>query len=85
MSFLVLHSYNHPAGKKESWLFFLNLLLISYRCHMAVIVHCLFPTVLWVDLHYELVAFPGHTNLLFVIRLYLLFKFNMLLYLPFNV
>ena len=34
------------------------------RCHVAVILLCLFLTVLLVDLRYVDVAFPGHTHLL---------------------
>ena len=41
------------------------LLLLSYKCIVAIIVLWLFLTVLWVGLQYVTVVFPNHTHLLF--------------------
>ena len=38
---------------------------IALLCVVAVCVLCLFLTVLWVGLQSVIVAFPGHTHLLF--------------------
>ena len=41
------------------------LLLLSYRCIVAINVLWLFLTVLWVGLRYVIVVFPDHTHLLY--------------------
>ena len=43
------------------------LLLLSYRCIVAINVMWLFLTVPWVVLQYVIAVFPDHTHLLFKI------------------
>ena len=42
-----------------------TLLLLPYRCFVAINVLWLFLTVLWVGLQFVIVVFPDHTHLLF--------------------
>ena len=52
---------NHLGGEKKNGCF----TLIAFQCHLTVSVLCLFLTVPWVGLQCVIVAFPGHTHLLF--------------------
>ena len=57
VSFLVCNHFNEVA-----------LLLLSSCGHLAVSVLCLFLTVPWVGLQCVIVAFPGHSHLLFTVE-----------------
>ena len=60
MSILVLQSF--AEGEKAVYL-----LLMSYRFIVTINVLWLLLTVPWVGLQYEIVVFPDHTHLLFVV------------------
>ena len=59
VSFLAMQSSRW--GKRE----LVALLFLISSCHVAVIVLCLFLTVLWVGVQCVIVALPGHTHLRF--------------------
>ena len=66
-AFLCVHSSFAIISKRKKKL--VALLLLSYRCIVAINLLWLFLTVPWVGLQYVIVVFPDHTHLLFVINL----------------
>ena len=62
--FLCVHSSDAIILKRKRKL--VALLLLSYRCIVAINVLWFFLMVPWVGTQYVFVAFPDHTHLLFV-------------------
>ena len=66
MHYFIVHSSFAIILKRKRKLF--ALLLLSYRCIVAINVLWLFLTVPWVGLQCLIVVFPDHTHLCFFVH-----------------